>query len=154
MPEPPLEPGMEVLLQSNGTQQRTLVERVKLDIHVGRDPKWKPYLLDSKIHLDTGGFEASWPEGGPQPHFRKGDELDIPSIAGNTAKYRILTQSSLSDSAHVYLTNVYGGVFNNFMIYETSLSQLQEMLNSKQPDRHISSTEEHEAPLRRHSRRH
>lgn len=153
MPEPPLEPGMEVIFQSNGAQQRTLVERVEFEKHTGRNREWKSYPPNSKHPLDTTlEFRASWPEAGPQPYFRKGYECYIPDIGGNLIRYRVLAQSSLSETAHVFLVNVYGGLFSQFMIYEISLLQLRKMLDSKQQAGRILNPEGQAAPVRKHRR--
>ena len=151
--EPPVEPGMEIVNVSNGTQQRTLVERVEFGKHLGVYPEWKLYSHDSRIHLDPNlELKASWPEGGLQPYFKKGFEFDLPDKAGNRVRYRVLTQSSLDESADVYFVNaLFSKLFWGFVAYKIPRLKLQEILDSYRSDG--SSPEELAVPARGHHRR-
>ena len=147
IPGPPVEPGMELSHRSNGKQEKTLVERVEFEKHIGRYPEWVAYLNGSKIHLTANlDILASWPEGGSQPEFRKGYEFEMLDRKGDHVNCRVLTQSSLDESADVYFVNVLSGLLEGFVAYKIPRLTLQEVL--------AQSFKELTVPVRQYHRRH
>lgn len=151
IPMPPVEPGMEL------SHRKTIVERVEFEKHIGRYPDWVAYLNGSKIHLTANsGLDilASWPERGPQPEFRNGFEFEMLDSKGDNVRCRVLTQSSLYESAEVYFVNVdRGGLFEGFVAYKIPRLTLQEILDSHHLIKPTLGPDEPAVPVRKHNKR-